>query len=55
MWQEVGIFIIGIIVILYIGRKIHKLTHPSKSNKFCCGCSGCALKETKRGSIHCTH
>lgn len=55
MWQEVGIIIIGIIVILYIGRKIYQLAHPSKINKSCCGCSGCTLKDIKRESSHCTH
>lgn len=29
MWQEIAVFIIGLIVIFYIGKKIYKFfTHP---------------------------
>lgn len=48
MWQEIAIIIIGLTVICYIGRKIYRfIIHPSKSDKSCCGCTGCALKEIK--------
>ncbi len=30
MWQEIAVFIIGLIVIFYIGKKIYKFfTHPT--------------------------
>ena len=45
MWQEIAIAVIGAIVIFYIGRKIYRFIHPSKTDKSCCGCTGCALKE----------
>ena len=48
MWQEVAIVIIGFIVIFYIGRKIYRLVHPSKADKSCCGCTGCALKDIRK-------
>ena len=44
MWQEIAIIIIGLIVLLYIGRKIYKLlAHPPKA-----GCTGCNLKDVKK-------
>ena len=49
MWQEIAIIIIGLIVLLYIGRKIYKqLAHPPKAGDPCCGCTGCNLKDVKK-------
>ena len=49
MWQELAIIIIGLIVLLYIGRKIYKLlAHPPKAGDPCCGCTGCNLKDVKK-------
>ena len=45
MWQEIAVFIIGLIVIFYIGKKIYKFfTHPTETDNPCQGCPGCALK-----------
>lgn len=45
MWQEIAVFIIGLIVIFYIGKKIYKFfTHPTGTDNPCQGCRGCALK-----------
>ncbi len=52
MWQEIAIIIIGLIVLLYIGRKIYKLlAHPPKAGDPCCGCTGCNLKDVKKSRI----
>ena len=33
MWQEIAIILIGIIIILYLGRKIYRfIIHPSKKD-----------------------
>lgn len=35
MWQEIAVFIIGLIVIFYIGKKIYKFfTHPTGTDNF---------------------
>ncbi len=48
MWQEIAIVLIGIIIILYLWRKIYRfIVHPSKKNTSCAGCCGCSLKEKK--------
>ncbi len=41
MWQEISIYIIGIVVVLYIGKQLyHTIKHPGKT-KCNCGCNGC--------------
>lgn len=46
MWQDIAITLIGLAVILLIGRKIYRfLMHPPKTGDPCAGCKGCALKE----------
>ena len=51
MWQEIAVFIIGLIVIFYIGKKIYKfLTHPTGTANPCQGCPGSALKDKIRGN-----
>ena len=38
MWQEIAVFIIGLIVIFYIGKKIYKFfTHPTGTDNPCQG------------------
>ena len=51
MWQELAGFIIGLIVIFYIGKKIYKFfTHPTGTDNPCQGCPGCALKNKIRNN-----
>ena len=42
MWQEIAIIIIGLLTILYVGRKIYNMFgkggHSSSACKGCCGC-----------------
>ncbi|MBO5226371.1 MAG: FeoB-associated Cys-rich membrane protein [Parabacteroides sp.] len=46
MWQEIAIILIGILVILYVGRKLYRLlTRPQQKDNPCCGCTGCSLKK----------
>ena len=47
MWQEISIFIIGLLVIAYIGRKLYILLtcNHKGSPKACQGCCGCSLKK----------
>lgn len=46
MWQEIAIILIGIIIVLYLGRKIYRfIVHPSKGENPCAGCCGCSLKQ----------
>ena len=45
MWQEIAVFIIGLIVIFYIGKKIYTGTDNP-----CQGCPGCALKNKIRNN-----
>ena len=54
MWQEIAVFIIGLIVIFYIGKKIYKFfTHPTGTDNPCQGCPGCALKNKIRNNCKC--
>lgn len=54
MWQEIAIILIGITVILLIGRKIYRfLTHPPKAGDPCAGCKGCTLKDLKKDPSLC--
>lgn len=46
MWQEIAITLIGIGVIVWIGRKLYTLlTQKPTPNAPCSGCSGCALSK----------
>lgn len=47
MWQEIVVGLIGVAVILFIGKKIYNLITASKSKGSCCGCSGCKMKQEK--------
>ena len=49
MWQEIAVFIIGLIVIFYIGKKIYKF-FPTGTDNPCQGCPGCALKNKIRNN-----
>lgn len=52
MWQEIAVFIIGLIVIFYIGKKIYKFfTHPTGTDNPCQGCRGCALKNKTETTV----
>lgn len=45
MWQEIVVIIIGIFVLIYIGKKIYTNFLTPASKKSCnSSCSGCALK-----------
>lgn len=48
MWQEIAIILIGIIIILYLGRKIYRFIVTSKDSTSCADCCGCSLKEEIR-------
>lgn len=48
MWQEVAVFIIGLVAVGYIGYKIYRMLSGPTSNDPCCGCGSCALKEELR-------
>ena len=55
MWQEIAVFIIGLIVIFYIGKKIYKFfTHPTGTDNPCQGCPGCALKNKNPKQLYLT-
>ena len=55
MWQEIAVFIIGLIVIFYIGKKIYKFfTHPTGTDNPCQGCPGCALKKQNPKQLYLT-
>lgn len=49
MWQEIIVYIIGILTLFYIGMKvygfIHSVKQPAEKNmSVCSGCSGCRVK-----------
>ncbi|MDH6342561.1 hypothetical protein M2480_001183 [Parabacteroides sp. PFB2-12] len=49
MWQEIIVYLIGILAVVYAGRKIYCLFRRSKQkNNPCAGCSGCAFAEEAR-------
>lgn len=45
MWQVIAVIIIGILVVVYLVRKIYLFFTKPKNNNPCDGCTGCALKE----------
>lgn len=55
MWQEIAVFIIGLIVIFYIGKKIYKFfTHPTGTDNPCQGCPGMCIKEQNPKQLYLT-
>lgn len=55
MWQEIGILIIGILTVAYVGWKLYKtITTPRDSENPCSGCSGCALKNQIKTKSQCS-
>ena len=49
MWQEIAVFIIGLIVIFYIGKKIYKFFTQSLSRM-----SGMCIKEQNPKQLYLT-
>ncbi|MBB4624082.1 FeoB-associated Cys-rich membrane protein [Parabacteroides faecis] len=48
MWQEMTIWLIGIVVLFYIGKKYYNIFFQYKKGKDCgCSCKGCSLKSKK--------
>lgn len=47
MWQNIAISIIGLLTIIYIGRKIYNLFRNKHSLKACQECCGCPLSKEK--------
>jgi len=47
MWQEIAIYIIGILTILYIIRNLYQffLIYTKPQEDKCIHCSGCAIKK----------
>lgn len=56
MWQEIAVFIIGLIVIFYIGKKIYKFfTHPIRNRQSLSkDVRGCAIKEQNPKQLYLT-
>ncbi|MDL2244520.1 FeoB-associated Cys-rich membrane protein [Parabacteroides sp. OttesenSCG-928-J18] len=49
MWQEIIVYLIGVLALAYAGWKIYRLFRRSKqTNNPCAGCSGCAFAEEAR-------
>jgi hypothetical protein len=49
MWQEIIVYITGILVVFYIGIKIYRFfCNTKKGMSHCDSCSGCVLKEVKK-------
>ena len=38
MWQEIGIYVIAIVVLLYVGRKVWKMVRGKRKKGCSCGC-----------------
>jgi hypothetical protein len=49
MWQEIVVYIVLFLVIVYTGYKIYGF-FTKKNTSGCCGCSGCDIKETMNHS-----
>lgn len=47
MWQEIAIYIIAFLIIIYVGKKIFKLFTSSGEKNCNCGCGTCPLKDKK--------
>ena len=48
MWQEIIIYITGILVVVYVSIRIYRFfCNTKKGSHHCDGCPGCALKELK--------
>lgn len=48
MWQEIAIWLIGIVVLFYIGKKYYNIFFQYKKGRDCgCSCKGCSLKSKK--------
>lgn len=50
MWQNIAIAIIGVLTVIYIGRKVYILFKRDKhSPKLSCqGCCGCSINKVKK-------
>lgn len=48
MWQEITIWLIGIIALFYIGKRFYNIFFQYKKGRDCsCSCKGCSLKSKK--------
>jgi hypothetical protein len=53
MWQYIVVYIIGILVVLHLIRKIYQFFFVKKTGSSpCAGCPGCALQNTNTSSAH---
>ncbi len=50
MWQEIILFLIGIVVLIYVGRKLYGIVKHSKDIQCKCGCRECMGKNQKCNS-----
>ena len=51
MWQEIAIYIIGIMAIGYVAHKVYRMFTASRSQGPCCGCSGCPTGDKEASAL----
>ena len=54
MWQEIAVFIIGLIVIFYIGKKIYKFFYIHRNRQSLSRMSGMCIKEQNPKQLYLT-
>lgn len=54
MWQEIAVWCVGILTLIYTVWKIGKFfTDQRKSDDFCHGCTGCSLHQNSKKHKSC--